>query len=184
MAGAGGRAPAHSQPAGLKRTVESYVKLSTRRKRSDMRQASEVAERAWILAKDLQVADNEFASAAPPSRPGWSLARSTRCWSRAAQCPLSSGFTATTAICWSMRAAPPCSPTRASQSRRNRKAPAGSRSQRPAGGGRAGGHPPAGLRRIGYDRRAHLRASRSVAIEASDALFVRGGVRLVEEMRM
>jgi hypothetical protein len=51
---AGARRLTRSQ-AGLKRTVESYVKLSDQAEaQGDMRQASEVAERAWILAKDLQ----------------------------------------------------------------------------------------------------------------------------------
>jgi len=43
------------QEADLKKTIESYVKLSDQAEASgDMRQASEIAERAWILAKDLQ----------------------------------------------------------------------------------------------------------------------------------
>lgn len=41
--------------AGRRKTIESLVKLSDQAEAlGDMRQASEIAERAWILAKDLQ----------------------------------------------------------------------------------------------------------------------------------
>jgi hypothetical protein len=41
--------------AGRKKTIESLVKLSDQAEAlGDMRQAAEIAERAWILAKDLQ----------------------------------------------------------------------------------------------------------------------------------
>jgi hypothetical protein len=39
----------------VKKTVESYLKLSDQAElKGDMRQASEIAERAWVLMKDLQ----------------------------------------------------------------------------------------------------------------------------------
>jgi hypothetical protein len=40
---------------GLKRTIESYLKLFDQAEgKGDLRQANEIAERAWALAKDLQ----------------------------------------------------------------------------------------------------------------------------------
>jgi hypothetical protein len=49
-----GRRLSH-QDAVTKRTIESYLRLSDQAEaKGDMRQASEIAERAWVLAKELQ----------------------------------------------------------------------------------------------------------------------------------
>lgn len=50
-----GRRQLNRQDAATKRAIESYLRLSDQAEANgDMRQASEIAERAWVLAKELQ----------------------------------------------------------------------------------------------------------------------------------